>query len=118
MRDGAITNAEITFTAPYAVTSASEFYSVTAKTSCGLFQAGPHVDVPAGGTVSVPIERLLTATNSRSLSIQATHTRFAAGTLQTADVGSIAVHLPPGTHALSPLIPVLGRQATRCRRPR
>jgi hypothetical protein len=94
-----IAAAELTFTAPYPVTSAAESYYVSARIGrVGVAGAGSDSNVARGATVSIPIEGLLSAAGTRTVTIEVSYTRFGEYG-QSTTVGTSTIHVPPGTHA-------------------
>ncbi len=94
-----ITGADISFSAPYPVTSASQSYSVTAHTCRGLSGSGPNNDLARGATVNIPIGDLLSLACTRSLKIEVEYIRFINELPQPTLVGTVTVREPPGTYA-------------------
>jgi hypothetical protein len=111
-----ITGAEITFAAPYSVTSAGEDYFLSARTcGGGLGGGGFNRDVARGATVTIPIGQLLSLTCGPSVKIEVSYTRSNTDIPATTPVGTITVHEPAGTHPRPASSP--RRAAGRLRRP-
>jgi hypothetical protein len=95
-----ITGAEISFRAPYPVTSTNQDYFVTARTCRGLSGSAADADVAAGETVHIPIEDLLalTAECNRTLKIKVEYVRTVNDLPAPTPIGTVTVREPPGTH--------------------
>ncbi len=99
IRGDVVEGAELSFAAPYAVTDASQDYSVSVRTCHGLAGTGWSSDVARGGSVQIPLGGLLSYSCSRSIDAEVDYTRFAGGIPESTPVGKVTVRLPPGTHA-------------------
>ncbi len=94
-----ITSAQISFHAPYPVTSADESYSVSAPVCHrGLAGGGSQADVARGALVTIPVGRVLSEACSRAVKFTVEYVRFAGGLPQPTLLGSVTIHEPPGTH--------------------
>jgi hypothetical protein len=97
-----VTAGELSFRAPYPVTSASEDYYLSARVGRqGVAGTGFDADVARGATVSIPIGRLLSAAGTRSVVVEVNYTRSGDSAVLPAPttIGSVTIHLPRGTHA-------------------
>jgi hypothetical protein len=96
-----ITAADITFLAPYPVTSANQDYSTSAGTCRGFAGSGPDANVGRGATVTIPVETLLALSEgcARSLAIKVEYVRFINGLPEPTPIGTVTIREPPGTHA-------------------
>jgi hypothetical protein len=94
-----ITSAQISFRAPYAVTTADQDYSVTAP-GCrrGLAGEGSRADVARGALVTIPVAGVLSEACGRAVKFTVDYVSFAGGLPQPTLLGSITIHEPPGTH--------------------
>jgi hypothetical protein len=96
-----ITGAEISFAAPLAVTKAGQSYLawVVVGRKRGAL-TGTRVNITRGETVSIPVERLLAQTATRSVTIEIEYDQPIAGPPgnQLATVGTVTIHEPAGTH--------------------
>jgi hypothetical protein len=101
IRGHVITAADLSFPAPYAVTSANESYSVSARTCRWLSGSGSDADVAPGATVHIPVGGLLTLAQpcSRSLTINVEYVRFINGIPQPTPIGTVTIREAAGTHA-------------------
>jgi hypothetical protein len=100
VRRHVITRAEISFAAPYAVTSASQDYFVSAR-RCprGLVGGISDADVAAGAPVVIDVTDLLSGACGRSVNLDLTYTRYGGGIPQSTPLGTVTIHEPPGSHA-------------------
>ncbi|HEV3071419.1 MAG TPA: hypothetical protein VGY76_08350 [Solirubrobacteraceae bacterium] len=96
-----ITGADISFRAPYAVTSAAQNYSTTARTCRGLGGSGPNADVARGATVHISVVFLLSSSCTRSVKIAVEYIRFIGGLPEPTPIGTVTIREPPGTHPAS-----------------
>ncbi len=97
IHDHVITAAQITFRAPYPVTSAGESYSVTASTcNTGLAGAGSGEDIARGGLVTIPVGEILSMACTRAVALKVEYVRFAGGLPQPTRLGAITINEPPG----------------------
>jgi len=103
-----ITSAQISFRAPYAVTSADQSYSVSAQI-CGheLAGAASRSDVAPGGLVRIAVADILSQACSRVVAFRVEYVRFLAGLPQPTPLGSITLREPAGTHAAPLPTPLL-----------
>jgi hypothetical protein len=100
IHDGVITSAEVSFRAPYPVTTANQGYYLSARVGRrGSGGSGSDADVARGETVNIPIGGLLSLLHRRSIEVEVTYTRFGPGIPEATPVGSVIVREPPGTHA-------------------
>ncbi len=96
-----ITGAEVSFRAPYSVTSANQGYFLSARIGRrGLAGSGSDADVARGATVSIPIGGVLSLARGRTVKVEVSYTRFSASIPESTPVGSAIVREPPGTHSL------------------
>ena len=94
-----ITNAQISFRAPYPVTNADENYSVTARVCPrGLAGEGSRADVARGALVTIPVGEVLSRACGRAVNFKVEYVSFAGGLPQPTPLGSITIHEPTGTH--------------------
>ena len=104
-----ITGAEITFTAPIAITKASQSYLAWVRVARHLTDlTETRTDVPRGATVSIPIEHLLARAGTRSVTIEIDYDQTLPGPPADdhAIVGTVTIQEPPGTHpAPAPRVP-------------
>jgi hypothetical protein len=113
-----ITGAEISFTAPLAVTKASQSYLAWVRVGGQLTElTGTRANIARGATVSIPVERLLARAGSGSVTFEIDYDQSSAGRVdQHAIVGTVTVREPPGTHPAplprnpNPGIPKTGAQ--------
>lgn len=96
-----ITGADISFRAPYPVTSVRQRYSTTARTCRGLSGSGFDADVARGATIHIPVGDLLSLAEgcTRSLKIKVEYVRFINGLPEPTPIGTVTIREPPGTHA-------------------
>jgi hypothetical protein len=96
-----ITGADLSFRAPYPVTSADQSYSVSAWTCQGLSGSGSDADVAPGGTVHIPLGGLLSVAGacSRSLAGKVEYIRFINGLPQPTPIGTVKIRVATGAHA-------------------
>ncbi len=96
-----ITSAQISFHAPYPVTSAGESYSVSA-TVCHRGFAGnsSQADVARGALVSIPVGRILSDACAQTVAFKVEYVRFVGGLPRPTPLGSVTIHEPPGTRPL------------------
>ena len=94
-----ITSAQISFRAPYPVTNADEDYSVSAP-ACrrGLTGGGSFADIARGALVTIPVGEVLSEACGRAMKFTVDYVSFAGGLPQPTPLGSITIHMPPGTH--------------------
>jgi hypothetical protein len=102
IHDHVITSAQISFHAPYPVTSADESYSAMAP-GCHRGHAGggggsTNADVARGGLVTISVGGSLSSACGRALTFTVYYVRFARGLPQPTRLGGITIHEPPGTH--------------------
>ncbi len=98
-RNHVITSAEISFRAPYPVTTADEDYSVTAPVCRrGLAGEGSRADVARGALVTIPVGAVLSEACGRAVKFTVDYVSFAGGLPHPTPLGSITIHVPPGTH--------------------
>jgi hypothetical protein len=95
-----ITGGEVSFAAPYPVTSAGQSYSLIARSCHGLGGNGSDRDLARGSIVSIPIGFMLANACSRTVTIEVSFVRYAHDNLTPTHIGTITVHEPPGTHPL------------------
>jgi len=96
-----ITGAEISFNAPYAVANANERYSVSAPVCHGgLAGSGSNADLVRGTLVTIHVGDVLSYACSRSVRFTVEYVSVSHGLPQPALLGSIVIHVPPGTHPL------------------
>ncbi|HEY4917952.1 MAG TPA: hypothetical protein VIH92_13650 [Solirubrobacteraceae bacterium] len=94
-----ITNVQISFHAPYAVTSADQNYSVTARLCPhGLAGGGSSADVAPGGLVTISVGGILSRACGRAVKFAVEYVRSIGGLPQPTPLGSITIHEPLGTH--------------------
>ena len=94
-----ITSAQISFRAPYPVTSADEAYSVTAAVCRrGLAGESSRTDIARGALVTIPVGGVLSEACGRAVKFTVEYVSFAGGLPQSTPLGSITIHEPPGTH--------------------
>jgi hypothetical protein len=94
-----ITGGEISFAAPYPVSSAGEDYSLSARTCHGGLAGGSSDrDVARGATVTIPIGFVLSLACSRTLNVEVDYTRTVFGLPTPTLIGTVVIHEPPGTH--------------------
>jgi len=107
IHDHVITGAQISFTAPYAVTGANENYSVDVVVGRRLASlTGTSTNIRRGQTVSVPILGLLYHTATRSVTLEVQYGRSLAGQgPQETTIGTTTIHEPPGTRIAGPSAP-------------
>jgi len=95
-----ITAGELSFPAPYPVTSASQGYFLSARIGRhGVAGSGSDADVARGATVNIPIGGVLSLAHARSVTVEVSYTRFGTGIPESTAVGTLTIRLPPGTHA-------------------
>jgi hypothetical protein len=94
-----IAGAEVSFPAPYSVSSANQSYFLTARTCRGLGGSGSEADVARGATVRISVEPLLSSACTRSVTVAVRYTRVVNGIPESTPVGTVTIHEPPGTHA-------------------
>jgi hypothetical protein len=96
-----ITAADLSFRAPYPVTSASQSYSISAWNCRGLSGTGSQANVAVGSTVHIPVGFLLSVSGAckRSLTIKVEYVRFIKGLPEPTPIGTVTIREPPGTHA-------------------
>jgi hypothetical protein len=95
-----ITGAEVSFPAPYPVTSARQGYFLSARTCRnGLAGASSDADVTRGGTVKISLGYLLSAACARSITVTVDYTRFGPGIPESTTVATATIREPPGTRA-------------------
>jgi hypothetical protein len=93
-----ITSAQISFHAPYP-TNADEDYSVTAPVCHrGRAGEGSRADVARGALVTIPVGGVLSEACGRAVKFTVEYVSFAGGLPQPTPLGSITIHMPPGTH--------------------
>jgi hypothetical protein len=94
-----ITSAQISFRAPYPVTNADEDYSVSAP-ACrrGLTGGGSFADIARGALVTIPVGEVLSEACGRAMKFTVDYVSFAGGLPQPTPLGSVTIHMPPGTH--------------------
>jgi hypothetical protein len=97
-----ITDANILFPAPFAVTNAQESYSVFASVCFGFTGAGSRADVARGGTVTIPVGFVLSESCGRAVTFRVEYVRFAGGLPQPTRVGTITVRAPHGARPEPP----------------
>ncbi len=96
-----ITSAQISFRAPYPVTNADENYSVMAPICRRRLAGGAsQADVARGALVTIPVGGVLSEACGRTVKFTVQYVGFARNLPQSAPLGSITIHLPPGTHPL------------------
>jgi hypothetical protein len=115
IRGHLITGAEISFAAPYPVTSAGEDYDLSARTCFGLTGGSTRRDIARGGPVSIPVIDPLSLACGRTVTFEVDYTRSIYGLPTPTLIGTVTVHEPPGTHT-KPLPPRLRRLLVRDRR--
>jgi hypothetical protein len=94
-----VTAGELSFLAPYAVTSASEGYFLSVHVGRhGVGGASSDADVARGALVTIPIGGLLSIARTRSVTVEVSYTRFSE-TPESTKVGTVTIHLPLGTNA-------------------
>jgi hypothetical protein len=99
IHDHVITSAQISFHAPYPVTTADESYSVSAPVCHrGLAGESSRADLARGALVTIPVGRALSEACSRAVKFTVEYVRFAGGLPQPTPLGSVTIHEPPGTH--------------------
>lgn len=94
-----ITGANISFHAPYPVTSALQNYTTIAH-GCEWFSAsGPNADVARGATVTIAIGPRLAPSKAcpRAFTITVYYVRMIRGLPEPTVVGTVTVREPPGT---------------------
>jgi hypothetical protein len=96
-----ITGADLSFHAPYPVTSADQSYSVSSWTCRGLSGGGSDANVLPGATVHIPLGGLLSVARAcdRSLTATVEYVRFINGLPQPTAIGTVRIRVPPGAHA-------------------
>jgi hypothetical protein len=103
IHDHLITAGELTFPAPYPVASADESYYLSARVGRrGIAGSGSDADVARGATVSIPIGGVLSLVHLRAVTVEVSYTRFGDefdSPPESTAVGTITIHLPPGTQA-------------------
>jgi len=98
IHDHVITSAQISFRAPYAVTSADQDYSVNAPLCPhGLGGGGSSADVARGGLVSISVGGVLSRACGRAVKLSVQYVRSIGGLPQPTSLGSITIHEPPDT---------------------
>jgi hypothetical protein len=101
IHDHVIVSAQISFRAPYPVTSAEQSYSVMAP-GCrhrGLAGGGSsEADVARGALVTISIGSSLSSACGRAMTFTVYYVRSAHGLPEPTRLGSITIHEPPGTH--------------------
>jgi hypothetical protein len=91
-----ITKAEISFPAPYAVTSAGEGYSVSGV-GCGRYlDSISNADVARGATVHIPLRDVLIQACGHSLTLTVEYERTVDDLPVSAKVGTVTVRIPRG----------------------
>jgi hypothetical protein len=99
-----ITGAQISFRAPYPVTSANENYSVSAQACHRLIGNGVDADVARGALVTIPVGGVLSGACGRSQRFTVYYVRSITDLPQPTLIGRITIYEPVGTHPL-PLPP-------------
>jgi hypothetical protein len=94
-----ITSADLSFRAPYPVTSARQGYYVWVRACGALGVSGPDADVARGATVHIPLGGLLSEACARTLKLEVECTRFINDLLEPTRIGTVTLHEPPGAHA-------------------
>ncbi len=108
-----ITDAQISFDAPYPVMNADENYSVSAPVCHGgLAGSGSDADVARGALVTIRVGYVLSEACSRTVKFTVQYVSFARGLPQRTPLGSLVIHEPPGTHS-APLPPRVIEQERR-----
>jgi hypothetical protein len=96
LRGRTVADAEISFPAPYAVTSAGEGYS-TGGSSCGRYVGdSSDADVAKGDTVRIPLRDVLIEACGHSLTLTVEYERTVNDLPVSAKVGTVTVHIPRG----------------------
>ena len=99
IRDHVITNANISFRAPYPVTNARESYSVSASICRhGLAGEGTQADIARGALVTIQVGGVLSHACGRTVKFNVEYVSFGAGLPRPTRLGVITIHEPPGTH--------------------
>jgi hypothetical protein len=105
-RGHVITSAELTFRAPYAVTSAEQDYYLSAENCSRGSGLGPQQDVARGALVHVSLMfvlRLRQAENcGRPLRLTVEYVRSFEGPTQPTKIGTVNVAVPRGDHVVIP----------------
>jgi hypothetical protein len=99
-----ITGAQISFRAPYPVSSANESYSVSAQSCHRVIGDGVDADVARGALVTIQVGGVLSEGCGRSQSFTVYYVRSITNLPQPTLIGRIAIREPAGTHPL-PLPP-------------
>ncbi len=91
-----ITAVEVSFPAPYPVTSARQGYYVWARACGALGVPGPDADVARGATVHIPLGGLLSEAKAcaRTLKLEVEYTREINALLEPTRIGTVTVHEP------------------------
>ena len=107
IHDRVITGAQISFTAPYPVTSDNQFYSASVRVGSGIGElTGTNFNIAQGATVSIPVRQLLSRARTRTVKLEVQYVRFPAGLpLQAQTIGTVTIHDPPGTRIPRPAAP-------------
>jgi len=104
-RGHVITNAEVAFRSPIAITKADQQYTAEARLGSSNFGyqfagiTGTDQNIARGAIVTIPIERLLASAASRTVTIEVDYVDNLPGyPNEHATVGTITIHKPAGTH--------------------
>jgi hypothetical protein len=100
-----VTGGELSFLAPYPVTSASQGYYLSAQVGRHVIGgSASDVDLARGALVSIPIGHLLSVAQARVIRVEVTYTGSAGfeDTPEVTTIGTVTIRLPRGTHASSP----------------
>jgi len=101
-----VTSAELTFRAPYPVTSAEQDYYISARGCNGAGGLGPQSDVARGALVRVTVLSTLQLQQAencrRPLRLTVDYVRSAEGPTQPTQIGTVLVALPRGEHVAIP----------------
>ena len=98
-----ITDAEVSFRAPYAVTKFQQDYYVWARGCHGGLGGGSlGADIAAGATAHIRIPYLFAGACGRTQKIEVQYAPNFNGPVHPSIIGTAIIHEPPGTHPLPP----------------
>ncbi len=95
-----VTDATISFRAPYPVTSANQAYLASGSTCRGYGGGSSNADVASGKTVEISVGYLLLGSCKRSVTVRVEYARSFNGPVTPSILGTVTIRMPPGTHAL------------------
>jgi hypothetical protein len=99
IRGGVVAGAELSFPAPYPVTSAGQDYFATVRACRGLGGGVSRSNLARGATVKIPV---LLYSQSQGctgpLKVTVDYVRFINGIPESTSIGALTIRVPPGTH--------------------